>query len=91
MIFETLAVVGLALGALAVLSLDKIKHWLRSRRATRYGELIKRDLRNGNVEIVSIGLTSSGAETGQKTWTAKSLDPELTAAFGYSQHARITV
>jgi hypothetical protein len=91
MIFETLTLVGLALGALAVLSLDKIKNWLRGRRATRYGELIKRELRNGNVEIVSIGLTSGGTQTGEKTWTAKSLDPELAAAFGYSNYARITV
>jgi hypothetical protein len=91
MIFEALVAAGILLGAIAILSLDRITNWLRNRRATRYGELIKNEMENGNVEIVSIGLTASGVETGRKTWTAKSLDPELAAAFGYSQRTRITV
>jgi hypothetical protein len=91
MLFETLAVVGLLLGAAAVLSLGKIKEWLRSRRATSYGELIKREMRNGSVEVIAIGLTSGGTETGRKTWTAKSLDQDLAATFGYRDRIRISV
>jgi hypothetical protein len=90
MIIETVLIVT-ALGTLACLTLSKVRNWLRNRAATKYGDLIKRDLRNGKVEIISIGLTASGTRTGQKTWTAKSLDPELAATFGYSQTARITV
>lgn len=90
-IATTLIVLG-ALGVLACLTLSKIKSWLRSRSsATRVGDLVKRDLQDGKVEIIAIGLAPSGTQTGQKTWTAKSLDPELDAAFGYSNHARITV
>jgi hypothetical protein len=93
MIFETLAIAGvlLGLGTIACLSLSAIRGWLRNRAATRYGDLIKHELQNGNVEIVAIGLTAGGSQTGQKTWTAKSLDPELAAAFGYSDRTRITV
>jgi hypothetical protein len=93
MIIETLAIVGviLGLGTIACLSLNVIRGWLRNRAATRYGDLIKHELENGNVEIIAIGLTASGTQTGQKTWTAKSLDPELAATFGYRQRTRITV
>jgi hypothetical protein len=93
MIFETLAVAGmiLGLGVIACLTLSKIKNWLRGRTATRYGDLIRRELDNGNVEIVAIGLTSSGTQTGEKVYTAKSLDPELAATFGYRQQVRISV
>jgi len=90
LITTTLAIIGI-LTAIAVLSLDRIKNWLRGLRATKAGELIKCEMANGNVEIVSIGLTANGTRTGEKTWTAKSLDPELAAAFGYSNRARITV
>jgi hypothetical protein len=73
------------------LSLGKIKEWLRNRRATSYGELIKSEMSNGNVEVIAIGLTSGGIETGRKTWTAKSLDQNLAATFGYSNRIRISV
>jgi type II secretory pathway pseudopilin PulG len=89
-IAATLAIIGI-LGAIAVLSLARIKSWLRNLRATRAGKLIKREMENGNFEIVSIGLSENGTETGEKTWTAKSLDPELADAFGYSNYARITL
>jgi hypothetical protein len=91
MIIETIIAIA-ALSALACLTLSRIKSWLRSRSAaTRIGDLVKRDLRDGKVEIVAIGLTESGTQTGEKTWTAKSLDSELAAAFGYSNYARITI
>jgi hypothetical protein len=79
------------LGAVAVLPLGTIKDWLRGLRAADYGEITKRDLRNGDVTIVAIGLTWAGIQTGEKTWTAKLLDQDLAAAFGYSQRARITL
>jgi hypothetical protein len=93
MIITTAVILGAigALGVIAVLSLNRIKSWLRGRNATRTGELIKENLANGNVEIISIGLSASGNETARKTWTAKSLDPELAAAFGYSNRVRITL
>jgi len=90
MLITTLTILGI-LTAIAVLSLDRIKNWLRGLRATKAGELIKREMANGNVEIVSIGLTENGTRTGEKTWTAKSLDTELAAAFRYGNRTRITV
>jgi hypothetical protein len=91
MIIETLIVIG-ALGALACLTLSKIKSWLRSRSsATRIGDLVKRELDDGRVEVIAIGLTDNGTQTGKKIWTTRSLDPELDSAFGYSNYARITV
>jgi hypothetical protein len=93
MFFTTAVIVGAisVLGVIAILSLDRIKSWLRGRNATRTGELIKENLANGNVAIISIGLGASGNETARKTWTAKSLDPDLAAAFGYSNRVRITL
>ncbi len=93
MILETIAIVtALAFGAaVACLSLDSIRSWLRQRSANRYGDLIKRELANGNVEVIAIGLTANGARTAERTWRAKSLDSELQNTFGYGQRARITV
>jgi hypothetical protein len=89
----TTIIAGAILGAaaIAVLSLAKIKDWLRGRRATKYGDLVKKEMENGNVEIIAIGLDANYNQTGEKKFTAKSLDPELAATFGYSRHARITV
>jgi hypothetical protein len=91
MIIETLAILGLILGAAACLSLASIREWLRGRTATRYGDLIKRDMQNGNVEIIAIGLTASGRRTGEKTWKAKSMDAELAATFGSGNRVRVSV
>jgi hypothetical protein len=91
MLITTLLLIGAAIGAVACLSLKKVKQWLRSRAKTKYGDLIMRDLRDGKVEIMAIGLTKKGVETGRKTWTAKSLDTELAATFGSSERVRITV
>jgi hypothetical protein len=91
MIITTIALIALAAGAVACLSLSSIKGWLRQRAANRYGKLIKKNLKNGNVEIIAIGLTSDDTETGQRTWKAKTLDSELAATFGRQQVVRITV
>ena len=92
MLFE-MAIVGalIGVGIIAYLTLGRIKDALRRRNATKYGELIKRELENGNVEVVAIGLTNNGTRTMEKTYVAKSLDPELAAAFGYSRTTRISV
>jgi hypothetical protein len=93
MILTTIAIVTAiaGIGAIACLSLSKVTDWLRSRNATRYGDLIKREMSNGNVEIIAIGITANGTRTGEKTWTAKSLDSVLAETFGYRQKVRITV
>jgi hypothetical protein len=91
MIIETTLLVIGALTAVACLSLSKIKSWLRNRANAKYGDLVKRDLRDGKVEVVVIGLSENGTQTGEKTYTAKSLAPDLAAEFGYSNRTRIYV
>ncbi|MFR9795173.1 hypothetical protein ACL02U_04590 [Streptomyces sp. MS06] len=92
-LFESLAVAGmlLGIGVVAYLTLSRVKSALRRRTATRYGRLVKRELENGNVEVIAIGLTGDGTRTMEKTYVAKALDPELNNAFGYSQTARIDI
>jgi hypothetical protein len=83
---------GVLLGAaVACVTLGGIRRWLQRRAANRYGELIKRELDNSNVEVIAIGLTADGTETGQRTWHGKSLDSELADTFGYRQRVRITL
>lgn len=91
MIIETIVAMGVLLGVAACVTLAGIRRWLQRRAANRYGELIKRELDNGNVEVVAIGLTADGTQTGQRTWQARSLDPELADTFGYRQRVRITL
>jgi hypothetical protein len=92
-ILSTIAILAaLAAGAAVVcLSLDSIRSWLRQRAANKYGEVLKRELANGNVEVIAIGLTEYGTRTGERTWRAKSLDQELENTFGYSERVRITL
>ncbi len=94
MILETIAAIVVAAAGAAVLAslgLDAIRGWLRQRAANRYGDLVRRQLQNGNVEVVAIGLKGDGTRTGQHTWKAKSLDSDLESAFGYGNTARITL
>lgn len=92
-ILETIALVAAVVAGAAVvsLSLDSIRSWLRQRAANRYGDLIKRELSNGNVEVIAIGLTENGTRTAERTWKAKSLDKELENTFGYRERVRITL
>ncbi|PVD04296.1 hypothetical protein [Streptomyces sp. CS014] len=91
MLFESLAVAGmlLGIGAIACLTLSRVMSALNRRTATRYGRLIKRELENGDVEVIAIGLTDAGVRTVEKTYVAKALAPDLNDAFKHGQTARI--
>ncbi|MET8940923.1 hypothetical protein ABZ329_33255 [Streptomyces rubiginosohelvolus] len=91
MLFESLAVVGmlLGIGVIACLTLSRVRSALSRRTATRYGRLIKRELENGDVEVIAIGLTDAGVRTMEKTYVAKALAPDLHDAFKHRQTARI--
>lgn len=89
--FVEAALIILGITAIACLSLSKIKSWLRGRTNTKVGDLTKRELEDGRFEVVVIGLNEYGSQTGEKTYRTRSLDPELSAEFGYSNHTRIYV
>ncbi|MGQ4730374.1 hypothetical protein ACUN3E_22195 [Streptomyces sp. Ju416(a)] len=91
MLFASLAVAGmlLGIGVIACLTLSRVRSALSRRTATRYGRLIKRELENGDVEVIAIGLTDAGVRTVEKTYVAKALAPDLNDAFKHGQTARI--
>lgn len=89
--FETLALLSILFGVIAYLSWDELKEWIRSNSPTSTADLIKTALDNGNVQIVAIGLNSTGAQTASKKWRAKSLDSELANKFGRQNRIRVTV
>lgn len=87
----TLALLLLAgAGAAAALSWSAVRSWLSGTGAVQ-ADLIRQALSDGKINVVAVGLSSSGSEIGRKSWRTGSLDSDLATAFGRANRIRVNV
>lgn len=92
MIFETIALLALlAAGVAAVATWDEIRSWARRQAYAEAARLIRKEIANNNVEVVSIALNARGQEVARQSTRAKSLDPTLTGMFGAANTVTVRI
>jgi hypothetical protein len=73
---------------LVSVTLQAIRNWLGYYSDAAYADIIRRHLANGQVNVVSIGLTAYGHEIARKTWTGPA-GSDLHSAFGTTHSFRL--
>lgn len=69
-------------------TLQAIRNWLGYYDNVAYADIIRRHLANGQVNVVSIGLTSHGHQVARKVWTGP-VATDLNSAFGAAHQFRL--
>ncbi|MFG2002179.1 hypothetical protein ACGFNU_23805 [Spirillospora sp. NPDC048911] len=73
---------------LVTVTLQAIRNWLGHHSTAAYADIIRRHLANGQVNVVSIGLTAYGHQVASKSWTGP-VATDLNAAFGTAHQFRL--
>lgn len=82
-----------AAGVIVCLKWTQVRRWLQAHRVAHSGtaELLKSMLADGNYQVVGNVFNQAGLKVATKTWTARSLDPELLSQFGTADRVTIGV
>ncbi|GII04408.1 hypothetical protein [Planobispora takensis] len=73
---------------LVSVTLQAIRDWLGRHSDAAYADIIRRHLADGQVNVVTIGLTAHGRQVAHTTWTGP-VGADLRSAFGTAHSFRL--